>query len=110
LFVGRRFRCTRLDLYEQCSLHITLKIPSSVSEGVRPRAARMRSYSCAVMPCWASNCGVTVVGSGTTAEESLVIVDASIVAWESRSRTGMRVWKARCNGALPAAAWLAVAG
>ena len=28
-FVGRRRRCTRLDLYEQCSLHITLKTPSS---------------------------------------------------------------------------------
>ena len=43
----------------------------------------MRSYSSAVMPCCASNCGVTVVGSGTTAEEVLVIVDASIVAWQS---------------------------
>ena len=29
-FVGRRRRCTRDDLYEQCSLHITLKTPSSV--------------------------------------------------------------------------------
>ena len=56
----------------------------------------MRSYSSAVMPCWASNCGVTVVGSGTTAEDDLVIVDASIVAWESRARTGMRMWKAGC--------------
>jgi hypothetical protein len=57
----------------------------------------MRSYSSAVMLCWASNCGVTVVGSGTTAEELLVIVDASIVAWEWQARTGMRVWKAGRN-------------
>ncbi len=28
-FVGRRRRWTRDDLYEQCSLHITLKTPSS---------------------------------------------------------------------------------
>jgi hypothetical protein len=47
---------------------------------VRPRAARMRLYSSAVMLCCASNCGVTVTGSGTTAEEALVIADASILA------------------------------
>ena len=34
--VGSGFRWTRLLLYEQCSLHITLKIPSSVRLGVRP--------------------------------------------------------------------------
>ena len=45
----------------------------------------MRSYSSAVMLCWASNCGVTVAGSGTTAEEAAVITVASIVAWESAS-------------------------
>src|ERR1700722_3491839 len=60
----------------------------------------MRSYSSAVILCWASNCGVTVVGAGTTAEEVLVIVNASIVAWESRTRTGMRMWKAGCNMAI----------
>src|ERR1700677_874349 len=55
-------------------------MPSSVSEGVRPSAARMRSYSSAVMLCWASICGVIVTGSGTTAAEELVIVDAFILA------------------------------
>src|ERR1700734_4151546 len=55
-------------------------MPSSVREGVRPRAARMRSYSGAVMLCWASNCGVMVIGSGTTAEDAVVITVASIVA------------------------------
>src|SRR5580704_6891367 len=52
LRVGRRFRCTRDDLYEQCSLHITLKIPSSVSVGSRlPRSCLIFSYSSGVRPC-----------------------------------------------------------
>src|SRR5579862_8658577 len=59
-------------------------MPSSVREGVRPRAASMRSYSSAVMLCWASNCGVMVVGSGTTAEDAVVITVAFIVAWRVR--------------------------
>ncbi len=50
LRVGRRFRCTREDLYEQCSLHITLKMPSSVRVGVRPSDFRIFSYSSGVMP------------------------------------------------------------
>src|ERR1039458_6573347 len=67
-------------------------MPSSVSEGVRPSAARMRSYSSAVMLCCASICGVMVTGSGTTAEEALVIVDAFILA------QGLRAgWRARCG-------------
>ena len=33
-FVGKRRRCTRLDLYEQCSVHITEKMPSSGYVGV----------------------------------------------------------------------------
>src|SRR6476661_5853689 len=58
LRVGSRFKCTRDDLYEQCSLHITLKIPSSVSDGSRPREALIRSYSSGVMPCSAMTSGV----------------------------------------------------
>src|SRR5579863_1934798 len=51
LCVGNRFKCTREDLYEQCSLHMTLKIPSSVKDGSRPpRSCLMRSYSSGVMP------------------------------------------------------------
>src|ERR1051326_3898919 len=61
LRVGSRFRCTRDDLYEQCSLHITLKIPSSVSEGSRPSAALIFSYSSGVMPCSAMTSGVMAV-------------------------------------------------
>src|ERR1700677_4531587 len=67
-------------------------MPSSVSEGTRPRAARMRSYSCAVMLCAASNCGVTATGEGTTAEEAEVITVASIVA--RRLRCGRRLLQA----------------
>src|SRR6202030_2659943 len=52
LRVGRRFRCTRDDLYEQCSLHITLKMPSSVIVGSRcPRSCLIFSYSSGVRPC-----------------------------------------------------------
>src|SRR3954468_22954766 len=56
--VGNRFRRTGDDLYEQCSLHITLKIPSSVSEGSRPSHFRTFLYSSGVMPCSATTSGV----------------------------------------------------
>src|ERR1700758_2198535 len=50
--VGNFFKCTRDDLYEQCSLHITLKIPSSVILGSRPpRSCLIFSYSSGVSPC-----------------------------------------------------------
>src|SRR3954471_131028 len=58
LRVGSRFRCTRDDLYEQCSLHITEKIPNSVSVGVRPIHFRIRWYSSGVIPCSAITSGV----------------------------------------------------
>src|ERR1041385_1954960 len=61
--VGNLRRCTRLDLYEQCSDHITEKMPSSVefgarprsgpsavSGGARPRICSMRWYSSGVRP------------------------------------------------------------
>src|SRR6185437_9818898 len=51
-------------------------MPSSVREGVRPSAARMRSYSSAVMPCWARSSGVTATGGGAT-------LDAEFMAFES---------------------------
>src|SRR5258708_34411185 len=53
LRVGSRLRWTRDDLYEQCSLHMTLKMPSSVSEGSRPSALLIFSYSSGVIP-WSS--------------------------------------------------------
>src|SRR3984885_10329785 len=59
--VGSRFKCTRDDLYEQCSLHITLKIPSSVKEGSRPNIFCVRAYSSGERPCSAAICGVTLI-------------------------------------------------
>src|SRR5205807_1229169 len=58
LRVGSRLRCTREDLYEQCSLHITLKMPSSVQEGSRPSACLIFSYSSGVIPCSSIMAGV----------------------------------------------------
>src|ERR1700722_4155464 len=59
LRVGRRFRCTRDDLYEQCSLHITLKMPSSVRLGSRPpKSCLIFSNSSGVSPCSRMSCGV----------------------------------------------------
>src|SRR5438309_3061539 len=65
LRVGSRFKCTREDLYEQCSLHITLKIPNSVSDGSRPKELLIRSYSSGVMP-W------SLITSGVIAEACVV--------------------------------------
>jgi len=49
------------DLYEQCSLHITEKMPSSVMFGVRPRIATTRSNSSAVSPCSTASSGVMLL-------------------------------------------------
>src|ERR1700686_547073 len=62
LRVGRRFRCTRDDLYEQCSLHITLKMPSSVRVGSRPPSSCLTfSNSSGVRPCSRTISGVMAV-------------------------------------------------
>src|SRR5439155_7885806 len=46
-------------LYEQSSLHITEKIPSSMKFGSRPRIFLMRSTSSGVRPCCLTSSGVT---------------------------------------------------
>src|SRR5580704_5916870 len=48
------------DLYEQCSLHIAEKMPSSVRVGVRPRIVSARANSAAVSPISAASEGVTL--------------------------------------------------
>src|SRR3954471_3035021 len=48
--VGSVFSQTREDLYEQCSDHITEKMPSSVSEGVRPMISSTEAYSSPLSP------------------------------------------------------------
>src|SRR4028119_1096627 len=60
--VGSFFRCTREDLYEQCSDHITEKMPSSTMFGSRPSAFRIRLYSSSERPCWATVSGGVMAG------------------------------------------------
>src|SRR3981081_2829466 len=56
--VGNPLRCSRDDLYEQCSFHIAEKIPSSVKLGTRPISLRIRSYSSGFRPWLATSSGV----------------------------------------------------
>src|SRR3954452_14198459 len=49
------------DLYEQCSLHMTEKMPSSVRFGVRPRMAQASANSSAESPCSAASSGVMLL-------------------------------------------------
>src|SRR6476661_3200219 len=56
--VGNPRKCSRDDLYEQCSFHIAEKIPSSVKLGTRPISLRMRSYSSGFSPWLATSSGV----------------------------------------------------
>ena len=56
--VGSSFSQTREDLYEQCSDHMTEKMPSSVRFGSRPSSSTSRRYSSGLMPCSATICGV----------------------------------------------------
>ena len=81
LRVGRRFRCTRDDLYEQCSLHITLKIPSSVRVGSRPPSSCLiLSYSSGVRPCSRMSSGVM-----TGAADRLIVGSSIIVAFRGKA-------------------------
>ena len=50
VFVPNWRRCTLLDLYEQCSLHITEYMASSLDVGRRPRMCRIRAYSSSARP------------------------------------------------------------
>src|SRR5690348_11987800 len=59
--VGNVFSQIFDDLYEQCSLHIAEKMPSSVRFGVRPRMAQARSNSSAESPISAARSAVTLL-------------------------------------------------
>src|SRR3984893_19041362 len=79
--VGNFFSSLREFLYEQCSLHITEKIPSSVKFGSRPRIFLMRSNSSGVRPCSATSSGVTVgsaFGFGIDSETLANLLPVSI--------------------------------
>ena len=45
LLVGKVFNHFFVDLYEQCSLHITEKIPNSRMFGILPRIFLIKLYS-----------------------------------------------------------------
>src|SRR6476660_1254732 len=62
--VGNFRKCTREDLYEQCSDHMTENMPSSVKFGSRPRISTIFLYSSSERLCWAMR--------------SLVIIELSI--------------------------------
>src|SRR3954451_9633686 len=66
--VGKIRSQTFEDLYEQCSLHITEKMPSSVTFGVRPRIEQARANSTAESPCSAASSAVTLLP--VTADDS----------------------------------------
>src|SRR2546426_11959535 len=70
--VGKVLRTCRECLYEQCSLHNALTIPSSVKVGARPSMPTNRSYSSFVKPCSATSAGVIVgsPGRGGTSDMS----------------------------------------
>src|SRR5580692_8376283 len=59
--VGSVLSQTFDDLYEQCSLHIAEKTPSSVRFGVRPRMLSARANSSADKPFSAARAGVTLL-------------------------------------------------
>src|SRR6266404_4585795 len=56
--VGKRFKCIREDLYEQCSDHITEKTPSSTRLGSRPSNFVIRVNSSGVRLCAFKSSGV----------------------------------------------------
>src|SRR5215469_30970 len=70
LVVGNFFSSFLEFLYEQCSLHITEKMPSSVKFGTRPRIFLICWNSSGVRPCCLTNSGVT---TGSECEVLLVI-------------------------------------
>src|SRR5205085_2187804 len=71
--VGRCLRKRRDDLYEQCSLHIAEKIPSSTRFGSRPSIERMRAYSSGERPCAATTCSVMASMGRRTLADALQI-------------------------------------
>ena len=110
LRVGSRFRCTRDDLYEQCSLHITLKIPSSVSDGSRPSEALIRSIfvrrNAVVFDHFRCNSGSMSRGHGVLlfshARHSATRLIEGRLTW----RDGTAPSHALCRPGLPAGACL----
>src|SRR5882672_5083970 len=76
-------------LYEQCSLHITEKIPSSVKFGSRPRIFLIRSNSFGVRPCCLMSSGVT---AGSAVGIWLIIGRFTLTNPQGRSITQVKIF------------------
>src|SRR5213080_195087 len=87
--VGNFFSSFFEFLYEQCSLHITEKIPNAVKFGSRPRIFLMRSNSSGVRPCCLTSSGVT---AGSAVGISLVIGRFTLTNLQARSITQIRIF------------------
>src|SRR5205823_11046277 len=87
--VGNFFSSFFEFLYEQCSLHITEKIPSSVKFGSRPRIFLTRSNSSGVRPCCLMSSGVT---AGSAVGFWLVIGRFTLTNPQVRSITQIRIF------------------
>src|SRR5688500_9488750 len=81
--VGSFFRWMRELLYEQCSDHITEKMPSSVRLGSRPSAWSTRAYSSGERPCSATVSGVMgLSGMGARLSDRFRFVEGVATAYE----------------------------
>src|SRR6267143_3098625 len=87
--VGNFFSSFLEFLYEQCSLHMTEKIPSSVKLGSRPRIFLIRSNSSGVRPCCLMSSGVT---AGSAVGIWLIIGRFTLTNPQSRSITQIRIF------------------
>src|SRR5207244_5293496 len=87
--VGNFLNSRREFLYEQCSLHITEKIPSSVKFGSRPRILLMRSNSSGVSPCRLMSSEVT---AGSAVGVWLVIDKCKLTNPQDRSIIQIRIF------------------
>src|SRR5438874_694069 len=87
--VGNFLSSLREFLYEQCSLHITEKIPSSVKLGSRPRIFLIRSNSSWARPCCLMSSGVT---AGSAVGIWLIIGRFTLANLQVRSITQIRIF------------------
>ena len=87
-------RWTLLDLYEQCSLHMTEYIASSDSVGRRPRICRIRAYSSGCRP--SSAVRLELAGGGKRADHR---VEADLAVALGRLKDRLDRWQiARLTG------------
>src|SRR5437899_8629987 len=106
--VGSFLRKVRELLYEQCSLHITENIPSSVRFGSRPRRVTIFWYSSSVSPCWAIRSLVMATGvcgrilGDIMSQDGLRSISSTLYGLEQREQdqTSVSVPKQRVGAAL----------